>query len=222
MWQIMNKFGFVLLLLSVSMVEQTEGKGYEKPLNCGHLECAPYRVIQSRPEFEIRSYSKAMWVATSPITSSSYKDAVSKGFKILLAYIRGNNEGAVKMNMTAPVLVNIHPKTGGLHNLTYVVHFYMPQIFQRNPPRSAEAHPVELPRNKFAAVRRFGGFMDDSNISAQISALKKSLKGTAWESNKRSGSGSGGGSRSLLYSAAGYNSPFEYENRVNEVMLWFN
>ncbi|XP_039060696.1 heme-binding protein 2-like [Hibiscus syriacus] len=216
MGQIMNIFGFVLLLLSVSMVEQTEAKGYEMPPNCGHLECAPYRVIQSRPEFEIRSYSKAIWVATSPITSSSYKDAVSKGFKILLAYIRGNNEEAVKMNMTAPVLVNIHPTTGGLHNLTYVVHFYMPQIFQRNPPRSAEAQPVELPPNKFAAVRRFGGFMDDSNISAQISALKKSIKGTSWESNKRSGS------RSMQYSAAGYNSPFEYENRVNEVMLWFD
>ncbi|XVE50025.1 hypothetical protein DITRI_Ditri01bG0129000 [Diplodiscus trichospermus] len=200
------------------MVEQLEGNGYEKPLNCGHLECAPYKLIQSQPEFEIRSYAKATWVATSPITSSSYKEAVAKGFNILFAYIQGNNDDAVKINMTAPVLVNINPPTGPHQNLSFIVHFYMPQKYQRSPPQSAQTHPVKLPQHKFAAVKRFGGFMDDSNISAQITALKKSLKGTAWEStmtNKHSGD-------SLLYSAAGYNSPFEYENRVNEVMLWFD
>lgn len=78
-----KKFGFVLLVLSVLiMVKQLEGKGYEKPLNCGRLECAPYKLIQSQTEFEIRSYAEATWVATFPITSSSYKDAVDKGFKM--------------------------------------------------------------------------------------------------------------------------------------------
>ncbi|KAH1074094.1 hypothetical protein J1N35_026422 [Gossypium stocksii] len=215
----MKKFGFVLLVLSASVVEQIEGKGYEKPLNCGHLECASYTLIHSQPEFEIRSYSKATWVATPPISSPSYTYAVSIGFKILFAYIRGNNDAAVKMNMTAPVLVNIHPRTGHLQNSTYVVHFYMPQKFQRNPPLSAEAQPVELPQHKYAAVRRFGGFMDDSNISVQLSALKESLKGTGRYKSSASNQHSG---RSLLYSAAGYNSPFEHENRVNEVMLWFD
>ncbi|MBA0862509.1 hypothetical protein Goshw_009446 [Gossypium schwendimanii] len=137
----------------------------------------------------------------------------------LFAYIRGNNDAAVKMNMTAPVLVNIHPRTGHLQNSTYVVHFYMPQKFQRNPPLSAEAQPVELPQHKYAAVRRFGGFMDDSNISVQLSALKKSLKDTGRDKSSASNQHSG---RALLYSAAGYNSPFEHENRVNEVMLWFD
>ncbi|TYH96212.1 hypothetical protein ES332_A12G163100v1 [Gossypium tomentosum] len=215
----MKKFGFVLLVLSASVVEQIEGKGYEKPLNCGHLECAPYTIIHSHPEFEIRSYSKATWVATPPISSSSYTYAVSIDFKMLFAYIRGNNDAAVKMNMTAPVLVNIHPRTEHLQNSTYVVHFYMPQKFQRNPPLSAEAQPVELPQHKYAAVRRFGGFMDDSNISVQLSALKKSLKGTGRDKSSASIQHSG---RFLLYSAAGYNSPFEHENRVNEVMLWFD
>lgn len=78
----MKKLGFVLLVLSVSVAEHIEGKGYEKPLNCGHLECAPYTLIHSQPEFEIRSYSKATWVATPPISSPSYKYAVSVGFKM--------------------------------------------------------------------------------------------------------------------------------------------
>ncbi|XVF44393.1 hypothetical protein PTKIN_Ptkin02bG0116200 [Pterospermum kingtungense] len=126
--------------------------------------------------------------------------------------------------MTAPVLVNIDSPSGVLQNISYVVHFYMPQKFQRNPPQSGETHTVKLPPQKLAAVRRFGGFMDDSNISAQLSALKKSLKGTAWDwessyslPNKHGHSGD-----AVLYTAAGYNSPFEYENRVNEVMLWFD
>lgn len=100
--------------------------------------------------------------------------------------------------MTAPVLVNIHSPTEPLQNLSFVVHFYMPQKFQTNPPQSAETHTVKLPLQKFAAVRRFGGFMDDSKISGQISALKKSLNGTDWESsltNKHIGA-------TLLYSVA--------------------
>ncbi|XWS39411.1 hypothetical protein CRYUN_Cryun18bG0052300 [Craigia yunnanensis] len=152
------------------MVERFEGKGYEKPLNCGPLECVPYKLIQSQPEFE------------------------------------GNNDQAVKMNMTVPILVNIHPSTGPLQNLSFVVHFYVPQKFQTNPPKLPQAHPVKLPQHKFAAVGRFGGFMEESNIFAQTSALKKSHEATAWQSsipNKHSGD-------SLFYSAAGYNSPFEY------------
>ncbi|OMO85068.1 SOUL heme-binding protein [Corchorus olitorius] len=91
----------------------------------------------------------------------------------------------------------------------------MPQEFQNSlPPQSAQAHTVALPDHKFAAVRRFGGFMDDSNISAEISALKKSLNATAWDTHSVD--------YPLLYTAAAYNSPFEHENRVNEVMLWFD
>lgn len=48
----------------------------------------------------------------------------------------------------------------------------------------------------------------------EASALKKSLKGTAWESKVAS--------RGSTYTVAGYNSPLEYENRINEVMLLFD
>ncbi|KAK0593009.1 hypothetical protein LWI29_029128 [Acer saccharum] len=105
-------------------------------MNCRKLECAPYEVIESKNEFEIRSYRDAMWVSTSPINSTSYKNATAKGFDILFSYIQGNNNQAGKMNMTAPVLVNILPsKSRGpfsfSNSSSFVVHFYIPKKYQK-------------------------------------------------------------------------------------------
>ncbi|GAY57018.1 hypothetical protein CUMW_176160 [Citrus unshiu] len=103
--------------------------------------------------------------------------------------------------MTAPVLTNIIPSINGP--------FCNSQL---------QAHPIKLPKHKYVVVRRFGDFMDDNSISTQASALKKSLKNSTWESaiifnNKISDD---------HLSVAGYNSPFQNENRINEVLLWFD
>ncbi|KAK2634790.1 hypothetical protein Ddye_029582 [Dipteronia dyeriana] len=166
-------------------------RGMNCQMNCRKLECAPYEVIESKNEFEIRSYTDAMWVSTSPINSTSYKNATAKGFDILFSYIQGNNNQAAKMNMTAPALVNILPLKSTepfsfSNSSSFVVHFYIPKKYQKDPPipSSPQAQPVNLPQkhNKkeylIAAVRRFGGYMDDSNIPNQALALKKSLMGT--------------------------------------------
>jgi hypothetical protein len=67
-------------------------------------------------------------------------------------------------------------------------------------------------------VKRFGGFMNDTNIPGQVLALKKSLEGTPWESSIARTQSRG----RVPCSVAGYNSPYEYENRANEVMFWFD
>ncbi|KAA8529989.1 hypothetical protein F0562_034407 [Nyssa sinensis] len=177
-------FGLVLLVMALSLFglpQPCEGKGYEEPLNCKHLECAPYRVIHSLKDFEIRNYRNATWMSTPPINSSSYKDAVGRGFNILFAYVQGKNHEAAKIDMTAPVLVDIYPSTGPFCNSSFVVYFYVPKKYQKKPPASDEARPVKLPRHQYGAVRRFGGFMDDTNIATEALALKKSLRGTPWE-----------------------------------------
>ncbi|KAI6686756.1 hypothetical protein NL676_032669 [Syzygium grande] len=219
----------VLLILTVGSLLASEEKagcegkkasGYGEPANCKRIECAPYRVVLARPEFEIRRYGSASWISTTPINSSSYDDAVRRGFDILFSYIQGNNKRGAKLDMTAPVLVHIFPSTGPFCNSSFVVHFYVPKKYQPDPPLSDRVRPVKLPgRHSYAAVRRFGGFMNDSNIPTQVSALEKSLKAAK---------GNGGGTLrnhrrgTAWYSVAGYNSPFEYENRVNEVILWLD
>ncbi|KAF8040968.1 hypothetical protein BT93_B3016 [Corymbia citriodora subsp. variegata] len=194
--------------------------GYEEPANCKKIECPPYEVVHSQDEYEIRRYENASWVSTPPINSTTYRDAVGEGFKILFSYIQGNNKQGAKVEMTAPVLVDVFPSTGPFCNSSFVVSFYVPKKYQPSPPLSDQVHPVKLPgRHVYAAVKRFGGFSDDTNIPAQVSALDKSLKAAE------------GDNTSVLrnhkrvtahYSVAGYNSPFEIFNRVNEVIFWYD
>ncbi|GLT52439.1 hypothetical protein SLA2020_257820 [Shorea laevis] len=127
----------------------------------------------------------------------------------LYAFIQGKNDQAVKINMTAPVLTNIYPSTR--HNSSFVVYFYLPQKHQDNPPQSNQAHPVKLPKYQYAAVKRYGGFMNDTNIAEQFSALRKSMKGSVWE-------------LTIIkeHSVAVYNSPDERDTCVNEVILWLD
>ncbi|KAH9658548.1 f3f9.4 [Citrus sinensis] len=143
-----------------------------------------------------------MWVSTVPINSSSYKDAAGRGFRILYSYFQGNNDQSAKITMTAPVLTNIIPSINGP--------FCNSQL---------QAHPIKLPKHKYVVVRRFGGLMDDTSISTQASALKKSFKNSTWESaiifNYKI-------SDDHRMSVAGYNSPFQNENRINKVLLWFD
>ncbi|KAF9689024.1 hypothetical protein SADUNF_Sadunf01G0048900 [Salix dunnii] len=175
------------LCISTIMFEQCKGRGvYEEPANCLRLECAPYQVIHSQKDYEIRSYKTATWISTSPINSNSFKDAVGHGFNIS-------------------------------HNTTFIVHLYLPQKYQNNPPLSHQVHPVKMPEHRLAAVKRFGGFMNDTNIPRQVLALKRSLKGSPWESSIAKTQSKG----HVPCSVAGYNSPYEYEDRVNEVMFWF-
>ncbi|KAH7849379.1 hypothetical protein Vadar_016972 [Vaccinium darrowii] len=116
--------------------------------------------------------------------------------------------------MTAPVFVDINPAnaSGPSSNSSYIVYFYLPRKYQKSPPPplSDEVRLVTLPKYQYAAVKRLGGFLKNINITSQVTALKKSLKGTPSESAIAKTYGT----------VAGYNSPYENVNRVNEVMLW--
>ncbi|KAJ6428459.1 hypothetical protein OIU84_023814 [Salix udensis] len=211
-------FILTLALCTTVMFEQCQGRSvYEEPANCLRLECAPYQVIHSQKDYEIRSYRAATWISTSPIHSNSFKDAAGRGFNILFAYIQGNNDHAASINMTAPVLVDMFPSTGSSHNTTFTVQLYLPQKYQKNPPLSRQVHPVKMPEHRNAAVKRFGGFMNEASIPRQVLALRRSLKGSPWESSIAKTQSKG----HVPCSVAGYNSPYEHENRVNEVMFWF-
>ncbi|KAK1270106.1 hypothetical protein QJS04_geneDACA020977 [Acorus gramineus] len=135
----------------------------------------------------------------------------------LFAYIRGDNQQAMIIPMTIPVLVHIVPSTVPSRISSYTVQFYMPEICQKySPPLSSQVHPERCPKNeRYVAVRRFEGFMDDSNIAPQAAKLATDLKGTQWEGCATTAAISG-------YVVAGYNSPFEFLGRTNEVMFMFN
>ncbi|KAK1319070.1 hypothetical protein QJS10_CPB04g00111 [Acorus calamus] len=216
---------FYLIVVVVVMIWSLEEfnrvaeglEGYAEPYNCGILECPSYEVIHSQEEFEIRRYRGAVWMSTHPISSSSYKEASDAGFNELFAYIGGDNQQGTIIPMTAPVLVHIVPSTGPSRKSFYTVQFYMPETYQKySPPLSSQVHPERWPKNeRYVAVRRFEGFMDDSNIAPQAAKLAADLKGTEWEGGAAAAATSG-------YVVAGYSSPFEFLGRTNEVMFMFN
>lgn len=129
----------------------------------------------------------------------------------LYAYIEGKNDRRAKVGMTAPVVVDISPFAG-----TFAVRFYLPRRYQKNPPRSKEVRLQAWPRTQYAAVRRFGGYLKDEVIPPQATALRESIRGTRWEAAVISRPGG-----PTAYTIAGYNSPDERKNRINEVMFLF-
>ncbi|KAG8367177.1 hypothetical protein BUALT_Bualt16G0045500 [Buddleja alternifolia] len=190
-----------------SILSECNGQGYKPAPTCARLECPSYSVVQSEKEFEIRNYNDALWVSSPKIESNTYREGANKGFRIIRDYYRGNNSQQVKINMTAPVLVDVKGST-------YAVHFYVPQKYQKSipAPNSDEIKAVKIPKYKYAAVRRFDGFITNESIPIQVAALKKSLQGTPYQR----------AAAIDVYTVAGYNSPFNPVNRVNEIVIWFD
>ncbi|KAH6806621.1 hypothetical protein C2S51_031452 [Perilla frutescens var. frutescens] len=200
-----------ILFLVISLylvVSKCNGEGYKPAPNCAKNECPSYTVVHTQKEFEIRSYKDAQWLSSPKIPSISYKPAASKGFLMLLAYIKGENLENVKINMTSPVLV-------GVQDSAYTVYFYLPENYQNKAPKPVmdEIKAVKLPEHKYAAVRRFDGLINDTTISTHVDALKKSLQSTPYQ---RAAAGCAG------FTVAAYNAPFDLINRVNEIIVWFD
>lgn len=138
----------------------------------------------------------------------------------MFSYIEGNNTEGTKVEMTAPVLVDISNMTGPFCNSSFVMNFYLPKKNQANPPGSNLVSPVMWPSMKYShvAIRRFGGMMEDNSIIAKEAAmLMNSLKGSEWEEAVMTAMKA----RKNGYSVAGYNSPFEIVGRINEIFFMF-
>ncbi|KAL0426809.1 UNVERIFIED_CONTAM: hypothetical protein Slati_2855700 [Sesamum latifolium] len=193
---------FVFVCLFVSECKAAD-EGYKPAPTCARLECPPYKLVHTQKEFEIRSYDEGLWLSSPNITASDYKEGASKGFRI------GNNTERVTINMTAPVLIDIG------QNSIYTVYFYVPKKYQTGTslptPLIDQIKKVTLPKFKYTAVKRFDGLITDLSVRAAIAALKESLKGTPYQ---RAADG--------LFTIAGYNSPRQLTDRVNEVWMGFN
>lgn len=122
-------------------------------------------------------------------------------------YFRGNNGQHEEIDLqTTSVLVDVD-------NSTYAVYFSLPTKYQKiapPPPSSDQIKAVKLPKYKYAVVR--SGGVDEEKIMDEVAALKESLRGTPYKS----------AAALDRFTVAGYNSPFEFINRVDEVFMWFD
>ncbi|KVH93117.1 heme-binding protein 2 [Cynara cardunculus var. scolymus] len=197
--------------------KQTVAVG-EFPPQCNRIECPTYDVIHSGDGYEIRVYNSSVWATTSPIDDISFVDGTRIGFLQLFKYIQGQNNYNQQIEMTAPVLTEIAPSDGPFCESSFLVSFYVPKKNQADPP-PAEGITIQKWRPTYVAVRQFGGFVKDSDIGVEAAALSTSLSGTVWsDAIKKSHSGE----ITTGYTVAQYNSPFEFDNRVNEIWFTFD
>lgn len=164
------------------------------------IEKQKYRVIKKEKEFEIRYYPPAIF-ATTRSSAKSYRELGNSGFRKIAGYIFGNNESSAKIAMTAPVHMDINEKGSSMS-------FVMPSEYTLDKlPRPVDGR-VELHESPavYIAAIEFGGFASDQRIKQYADQLSQSLKKNGIKMI---------GNPTYL----GYNAPYEFIGRKNEVVI---
>lgn len=169
----------------------------------GKTETQLYKVIQVEKDFEIRYYpSTTMAVITS--SAKTYKELGSSGFNKLAGYIFGGNNEKKQIAMTSPVHMDI---SDSLSSMSFV----MPANYDKDNlplPDNAAVAITTAPEEYVAAIT-FGGFATEEAIKRQIVLLENALK-----------------EKHLSYYGhfrlLGYNPPFQFFGRKNEVIVSLN
>jgi len=164
-----------------------------------NIESYTYVVDEKFDDFEIRTYDAALFTSVK-LSGKAYKSTSSKGFSILAGYIFGDNETNEKISMTSPVSMSLDDSV--------TMMFMVPKNFNKETlprPNKTQIKFREEPVKTVAAIR-FSGWANDEKIEAHKQKLIAKLeeKGITY-SNK--------------FYFLGYNPPYEFFNRKNEIIV---
>lgn len=159
------------------------------PLFAQDTEIQPYEVIKKLDSIEIRYYPSATLVKTSG----------GNTFGKLFQYISGNNENSEKIAMTAPVYMNEDKSE---------MAFVMPlEVHQKGAPEPKGKNvAVEVTKPRYVAAIRYGGYTNAIKETDHKKQLIETLAANGIEPL---------GEVEYL----GYDSPYKFYNRRNEVMV---
>lgn len=151
----------ILILLAVLVIAgcKTSRSAYES---------APYRVVRTAGQFEVRDYPPLTLVETSMNGPNQGADG---SFNRLFTFITGGNASKQKIAMTTPVFM-----TSNESNATMA--FVMPQklnLSEVPQPLDSAVGVRELPPGRFA-VLRFQGGRNARNEAAALQGLKDWMK----------------------------------------------
>lgn len=167
------------------------------------IEKQKYRLVQSEKEYEIRYYPSAM-LATIYSSAKSYRQISTPGFRTLAGFIFGGNESNTKIAMTSPVHMDINESESAMS-------FVMPSKYdEQSLPRPTDSRvKLEKSQAEYVAVLKFGGYANDGKIERYSEKLRKALekKGVSYSGNFR---------------FLGYNPPFQFIGRKNEIIVSVN
>jgi len=199
------------------------------------VEQVPYTVLQEFDGYEKRVYPSVNWACTEMTYDRSKEEdgqeiagsdqnvikmvqdmmrqkkwknkPSSKMFMKLFRYISGVNDQTKEIKMTAPVLSKLKLLENNIINMQMC--FYLEKKHQDNPPNPADKDiTVGKKKEMTVLVHTFGGYaMMDRTWIREAEKFKTKLKKT---------------SNSINFSefyTAGYDSPWKFWNRTNEVMF---
>ena len=202
----MMKVLVLAVVFSLATAASFKAKVSDGPSFCNGLDCPKFTVVSvSKEGYETRQYMPSKWVGTTT-TGSSFIKETDDAFRKLFDYIEGANKDGIKIPMAAPVASKIVPVGGGMSNFTTL--FFVPFAYQSNTsvPTDPTLGIVELPAIT-AYVQSFGGYMRDEQVKDNIEKLRTELDkdGKSYVTD--------------FYFAAGYDSPYRFLDRHNEVWL---
>ncbi|XP_076444048.1 heme-binding protein 2-like [Babylonia areolata] len=180
------------------------------PAFCHGLDCPLFTVVTSTADYELRRYEATKWVATQ--TEAATFDAVrSDMFHALFRYIDGNNADNVKIPMTAPVVTTMAHGQGPNCASNFTMHFMLPHDQWQAPvtPSDPRVSIVTLPAMEIY-VKSFPGWATDEDKTQKVMELYKALS-----SDTKTASSV----ETHYYYTAGYDGPYQFANRHNEVWI---
>ena len=181
---------FVLIVLFQSFIIMPANKTEEQK----------HSLVRKYKDFEIRFYPSAT-IATINSNAKTYKDLSGPGFQKLAGYIFGGNEANAKISMTSPVQMDINDTVSTMS-------FVMPSSYTKEslPKPNDPNVQIKNTTDEYVAVIRFGGYASDKDLKFYSEKLQNLLK--------ENGITSFGNYRFM-----GYNPPFQFIGRRNEIIV---
>ncbi|MBG0858045.1 MAG: heme-binding protein [Bacteroidales bacterium] len=189
---------FIIILAAASLIIVLLQSFVIMPTN--KTEEQKHSLIKKYKDFEIRFYPSATF-ATINSNAKTYKDLSGPGFRKLAGYIFGGNEAEKKISMTSPVHMDINDSVSTMS-------FVMPSAYTKEnlpKPNDPDVQIKNTP-DEYVAVISFGGYASDKDLKFYSEKLQNLLK--------ENGITSLGNYRFL-----GYNPPFQFIGRRNEIIV---
>jgi len=164
-----------------------------------NIETYTYVVDKKYDTFEIRSYEATLFTSVK-LSTKGYKNSSSKGFSILAGYIFGNNERNEKISMTSPVTMTLED--------SMTMMFMVPKELKKEMLPKPDQSLIEFKEEpaKTVAAISFNGWANDKKIEKFKQELKSALDAEGITYSDR-------------FYFLGYNAPYEFFNRKNEVIV---
>jgi hypothetical protein len=151
------------------------------------VEEPKYTVLEKTPPFELRSYSPMILAEVQ--VEGDLDEASSQGFRLIAAYIFGQNQPSEKISMTAPVVVEERAVKGAAIAMTapvniesyagkWTVSFVMPAEYSMESlpkPLNSKVQLRQIPAVK-RAVLSFSGFYNENKVAERTLELEEWMK----------------------------------------------